>query len=124
MQFLFFPCLKEKLPGLRFQSAEEIVTATWDLPVSILQQCFQQLYQCWQTCIATNGNNFEGWSDKTIVHKIIDCSSIHNHRFINIIYMYQLPSANLLCPLLSVFQLFLCNCIRFCSSETFLLSFS
>jgi hypothetical protein len=45
----FFPCLKEKLCGCRFQSAEEIVTATretvWDLPANIFQQCFQQLYQ-------------------------------------------------------------------------------
>jgi hypothetical protein len=41
--------LKEKLRGRRFQTVEEIATATRegvrDLPANILQQCFQQLYQ-------------------------------------------------------------------------------
>jgi hypothetical protein len=62
--FFFFPRLKEKLRGRRFLSAEEIVTATreatWDLPANISQQCLQQLYQRWQTCIAANDNCFEG----------------------------------------------------------------
>jgi histone-lysine N-methyltransferase SETMAR len=52
----FFPHLKEKLCGRRFQSAEKIVTARreaiQDLPADIFQQCFQQLHQRWQTCIA------------------------------------------------------------------------
>jgi histone-lysine N-methyltransferase SETMAR len=43
----FFPCLKGKLCGRRFQSAEEIVTPTReavrDLPANIFQHCFQQL---------------------------------------------------------------------------------
>jgi hypothetical protein len=60
----FFPRLKVKLCGHQFQSAKEIVTATReampDLPANIFQQCFQQLYQCWQTCIVANGNYFEG----------------------------------------------------------------
>jgi hypothetical protein len=42
----------------------EIVTATretvWDIPANIFQQCFQQLYQCWRTCIAVKGDYFEG----------------------------------------------------------------
>jgi hypothetical protein len=42
----------------------EIVTATRetarDFPANIFQQCFQQLYQRWQTCIAANGDYFEG----------------------------------------------------------------
>jgi histone-lysine N-methyltransferase SETMAR len=62
--FFFFPCLKEKLSGHQFQSAKEIVTATreaiWDLPANIFQQCFQELYQCWQTCIVANSDYFEG----------------------------------------------------------------
>jgi hypothetical protein len=62
--FFFFPRLKEKLRGRRFLSAEEIVAATreaaWDLPANIFQQCFQQLYQRCQTCIAANGDCFEG----------------------------------------------------------------
>jgi hypothetical protein len=62
--FFFFPRLKEKPRGSRFLSAEEIVAATreavWDLPANIFQQCFQQLYQRWQTCIAANGDYFEG----------------------------------------------------------------
>jgi histone-lysine N-methyltransferase SETMAR len=45
--FFLFPRLKEKLCERRFQSAEEIVTATReavrDLPANIFQQCFQQL---------------------------------------------------------------------------------
>jgi hypothetical protein len=55
-----FSALKTKLCGRQFQSAEEIVTATkeavWDLPANIFQQCFQQLYQCWQICTVTNGD--------------------------------------------------------------------
>jgi hypothetical protein len=56
--------LKEKLRGRRFLSAEKIVAAireaVWDLPADIFQQCFQQLYQRWQTFIAANGGYFEG----------------------------------------------------------------
>jgi hypothetical protein len=62
--FFFFLRLKEKVRGRQFLSAEEIVAATeeavWDLPANIFQQWFQQLYQCWQTCIAANGDCFEG----------------------------------------------------------------
>jgi hypothetical protein len=62
--FFFFPCLKEELHECQFQSAEEIIIATReavrDLPANIFQQCFQQLYQHWQTCIAANGDYFDG----------------------------------------------------------------
>jgi hypothetical protein len=62
--FFFFPRLKEKPRGHRSQSAEEIITATrkaiQDLPANIFQQCFQQLYQRWQTCIVANNDYFEG----------------------------------------------------------------
>jgi hypothetical protein len=62
--FFFFPRLKEKLCGRRFQLAKEIVTTTreavWDLPANIFQHCFQQLYQRWQTCMVANGYYFEG----------------------------------------------------------------
>jgi histone-lysine N-methyltransferase SETMAR len=58
--FSFFPRLEGKLRSRRFLSAEEIVTAAreavQDLPANIFQQCFQQLWQCWQTCIAANGD--------------------------------------------------------------------
>jgi histone-lysine N-methyltransferase SETMAR len=90
--FLFFSPLERKLRGRQFQSAEEVVTATreaiWDLPADIFQQCFQQLYQRWQTCILANSDYFEDvdmckcfeylviWHDKTTVHEIIDCSSV------------------------------------------------
>jgi hypothetical protein len=57
--FYFFPYMKEKLCGCQFRSSKEIVTATreavQDLSANILQQRFQQLYQCWQTCIAASG---------------------------------------------------------------------
>jgi histone-lysine N-methyltransferase SETMAR len=62
--FFFFPRLKEKLRVRRFQSSEEIVAATreavWDLSANNFHQCFQQLYQSWQTCIAAKGDCFEG----------------------------------------------------------------
>jgi hypothetical protein len=62
--FFYFPSLKEKLCGHRYQQAEEIVTTTReairDLPANIFQQCFQQLYQHWQTCIPANSDYFEG----------------------------------------------------------------
>jgi hypothetical protein len=64
MPFLFFPRVKQKLRDHLFQSAEEIVTAAReavrDLAANIFQQCFQQLYQRWQNCIAANGDYFEG----------------------------------------------------------------
>jgi hypothetical protein len=79
----------ENLCGHRFQSFKEIVNATmeaiWDLPPNVFQLHFQQLYQCWQACIAANGNYFEGgcgyvylviWCNKTTVHEIADYSSI------------------------------------------------
>jgi transposase len=62
--FFFFSRLKGKVRGRRFQSTEEIITATReavrDLPANMFQQCFQQLYQSWQTCIAAKGGYFEG----------------------------------------------------------------
>jgi transposase len=62
--FFFLPHLKEELRGRPFQLAEDIVNATRkavrDLPINIFQHCFQQLYQRWQTCIAANGDYFEG----------------------------------------------------------------
>jgi histone-lysine N-methyltransferase SETMAR len=49
--FFFFPRLKEKLCGRRFQSAEEIITATreavLDLPANTFHRGLQQLYQRW-----------------------------------------------------------------------------
>jgi hypothetical protein len=62
--FFFSPRLQEKLCGRRFQSAEEIITAikeaVRDLPANIFQQCFQHLYQRWQSCVVANGDYFEG----------------------------------------------------------------
>jgi hypothetical protein len=47
--FFFFPRLKQRLRGRRFQSVKEIVTTTReavrDFPANIFQQCFQQLNQ-------------------------------------------------------------------------------
>ncbi|PNF25138.1 hypothetical protein B7P43_G01979 [Cryptotermes secundus] len=61
--FLIFHRFKAKLPGRRFQSSE-VVNVTRDVvrefPPYMFQQCFLQLYQRWQTCIAANGNYFEG----------------------------------------------------------------
>ena len=59
--FVSFPAL---LRALRFHLTEEVMTTTRetvrDLSVDMFQQCFQWLYQRWQTCIATNGDHFEG----------------------------------------------------------------
>jgi hypothetical protein len=60
---VFFPPFKAKLHGRQFQLAAEITAAreaTQDLPANIFQQCFQQLYQRWQTCIVAKGDYFEG----------------------------------------------------------------
>jgi hypothetical protein len=60
IRVLIFPRLRENLCGRQLQSAEEFITPTreavQDLPANIFQLCFQQLYQCWQTCIVANGN--------------------------------------------------------------------
>jgi hypothetical protein len=41
------------------------------LPANIFQQCFQQLCQCWQTCMAANGNYFEGGCGYVCVYLVI-----------------------------------------------------
>jgi hypothetical protein len=52
-----------------------------DLPAYIFQQCYQQVYQRLQNCIAANCDYMEGgceylltWCENTTVHEIIDCS--------------------------------------------------
>jgi hypothetical protein len=63
-----FPAWKRSYVGVDFSRPRrsEIVTATRetvrDLPANtrIFQQCFQKVYQRWQTCIAVNGDYFEG----------------------------------------------------------------
>jgi hypothetical protein len=63
----FTPCdlfllsrLKGKLPGRRFQSVKEMVSATreaiLDLPENNSQKCFQHLYQRFQTRVSANGD--------------------------------------------------------------------
>jgi hypothetical protein len=61
---------------------------------------WQRMWICVSVC-----EHLVIWCNKTTVHEIIA------HRFFNIIYMCRLPTVNLLCPILSFFQLFLWNCI-------------
>jgi hypothetical protein len=59
-KFFFFSHIKEKLCGCQFQSAKEVITVTieavLDFSAVILEQCLQQLYQHWETCMAIDGN--------------------------------------------------------------------
>jgi hypothetical protein len=62
--FFIFHRLKAKLHGHRFLSSDAVINArrdtVWEFPANMFQQCFRQLYQSWQTCIAANGDYFEG----------------------------------------------------------------
>jgi len=64
--FDLFLRLKAKLRGCRFHSPEKMITATknalreMSANANIVQTCFRRLYERWQTCIAANGDYFEG----------------------------------------------------------------
>jgi hypothetical protein len=69
-----FPAWKKSYVGLDFSRPRrlEIVTATretvQDLLANNFQQCFHQLYQSWQTCIAVNSDYFEGGCGYVLVY--------------------------------------------------------
>ncbi|KAJ4451915.1 hypothetical protein ANN_03393 [Periplaneta americana] len=84
--FFLFPRMKATLRGRRFHSSEEVMTATReairDLPANIFQQCFQQLYQRWQTaqdsvCLLSDSN--VGLSGNLVADKGWDYYEIKAH---------------------------------------------
>ena len=62
--FFLFPKLKTTLKGRRFQTIEEIQeNATRDLLAiteSVFQEAFRKWKKCWERCIASRGDYFEG----------------------------------------------------------------
>jgi hypothetical protein len=62
--FYLFPGLKSALKGQSFYDATDIIkNATVELKrlsQNGFQECFQQLYSCWQKCIVAQGDYLEG----------------------------------------------------------------
>jgi len=64
--FLLFPKLKTTLKGRGFQTTEEIqenaIRELRTITESAFQEAFQQWKKCWEQCIASRGDCFEGGS--------------------------------------------------------------
>jgi len=62
--FFLFPKLKSTLKGRRFESTEAIKTISLahlrSIPKKAFQECFRTLKKCWQRCIQSRGEYFEG----------------------------------------------------------------
>jgi hypothetical protein len=62
--FFLFPKLKSMLKGCRFESVEVIKTNSRahlrNIPKTAFQECFRTLKKCWQLCIQSRGEYFEG----------------------------------------------------------------
>jgi transposase len=62
--FVLFPKLKSTLNGRRFESVEAIKTNSLAhlrcIPKTAFQECFRTLKKCWQQCIQSRGEYFEG----------------------------------------------------------------
>jgi transposase len=62
--FFLFPKLKSMLKGCHFESIEAIKTNSLahlrSIPKTAFQQCFRTLKKCWQLCIQSRGEYFEG----------------------------------------------------------------
>jgi hypothetical protein len=62
--FFLFPKLKSTLKGRRFESIEVIKTNSLahlrSIPKTAFQVCFRTLKKCWQRCIQSRGEYFEG----------------------------------------------------------------
>jgi len=62
--FLLFSKLKSKLKGCRFESIEAIKTNSLahlrSIPKKAFQGCIRTLKKCWQRCIQSRGEYFEG----------------------------------------------------------------
>jgi hypothetical protein len=66
--FFFFPIMKSKLKGRRFQDVTEIqeqsLAVLYAIPKSQFQRCFQQWQKRWTPCINSEDEYFEGDSNK------------------------------------------------------------
>jgi len=62
--FFLFPKLKTTLKGCHFQTIEEIqenaVRELRTITECVFQEAFQQWKKCWERCIVSRGNYFEG----------------------------------------------------------------
>jgi hypothetical protein len=62
--FFFFPRMKSKIKGRRFQDITEIqkqsLTVLQAIPKSQFQWCFQQCQKRWTRCTNSEGNNLKG----------------------------------------------------------------
>jgi len=62
--FFLFPKLKSALKARRFESIEAIKTNSQEhlrsIPKKAVQECFKTLKKCWQQCIQSRGEYFEG----------------------------------------------------------------
>jgi len=62
--FFLFPKLKSTLKGRRFESIEAIKTNSLahlrSISKNAFQECFKTLKKCWQRCIQSRGDFFEG----------------------------------------------------------------
>jgi transposase len=62
--FFLFPKLKSTLKGRRFQTIEEIqenaIRELRAITGSAFQEAFQQWKKCWEWCIDSRGDYFEG----------------------------------------------------------------
>ena len=59
VDFFLFPKLKSTLKGHRFDTFDEIQKNSMELFI-ILKEAFQSWHKCWERCVASEGNYFEG----------------------------------------------------------------
>jgi len=69
--FFLFPTMKLQLKGHRFDTVEEIQRELQNvlgrLREQDFQHVFQQWQQCWDRCVATQGDYFEGNAAQTLI---------------------------------------------------------
>jgi hypothetical protein len=62
--FFLFPKLKPTLKGRRFDTIDEIqknsTNEFFAIPKEAFQKAFQSWQKCWERCVASQGNYFEG----------------------------------------------------------------
>jgi hypothetical protein len=62
--FTIFPYMKMLLKGNRFQDMEDIEQNTMMqllvIPKTLSQKCFAQWKDCWNRCVVSKGDYFEG----------------------------------------------------------------
>ena len=64
VDFFLFPKLKSTLKGRRFDTTDEIqkksTNELFAIPKEAFQKAFQSWQKCWEQCVASEGNYFEG----------------------------------------------------------------